>query len=163
MRIDAKRAFVLADWMKSARRCESEEEFVVLLDTEQKRVAQLTEEQVDQIVTRDESRLRRFRELEWDFRRVTLGECQVYPRMGKRAWAVGRVSDVSSAFTQMEPTASRIWKMKLFASLFLRLPLIILQKGQTMEVDDGSHRAIAMYLSGIREAPAYVGAHESKT
>jgi hypothetical protein len=136
---------------------------VVLLDTEQKRVAQLTEEQVDQIVTRDESRLRRFQELEWDFRRVTLGECQVYPRMGKRAWAVGRVSDVSSAFTQMEPTTSRIWKMKLFASLFLRLPLIILQKGQTMEIDDGSHRAIAMYLSGIREAPAYVGARESKT
>jgi len=47
--------------------------------------------------------------------------------------------------------------MKVFAYLFAELPLIILRKGGKLEIDDGSHRAIAMYLSGITDVQAYIG------
>jgi len=158
MRLEAKRAFVVADWMKSASRCKSQEEFLILLRAEQTRVSKLHETEMDQIIQRDESRLERFQTLDWQLRTVRLRDCHVYPRMGKRAWAVGCVSDVAAAFNRLEPSLSRIWKMKLFASLFTELPLIVLEDAGKLTIDDGSHRAIAMYLSGIRDVPAYVGA-----
>jgi len=163
MRLEVKRGFVLADWMKSASRCESEKEFLLLLQAGQTRVRELTESEMDQIIQRDKSRLNRFQELAWKLRTVRLGDCYVYPSMGKRAWAVGQVSDVSEMFTRLEPFSSRIWKMKLFASLFTNLPLILLNAHEKLNIDDGSHRAIAMYLSGIRDVQAYVGTQQPET
>jgi hypothetical protein len=157
VRLKVKRAFVLADWMKSASRCDSEEEFLLLLRAEQTRVEELSESQMDQIIKRDESRLERFQTCTWAFRTVGLGDCHVYSGMGKRSWAVGRASEVSTAFTRLEPSSSRIWKMKLFAPVFSHLPLILLQIDKEFTIDDGSHRAIAMYLAGIRDAQAYIG------
>jgi hypothetical protein len=147
--------------MKSACRCESEEEFLLLLRLEQRRLRQLTEAETDQIIIRDNSRLDRFENLGWELRTVELGDCYVYPRMDKRPWAVGRVRDVSAKFVRLEPSSSRIWRMKLFASLLTRLPLIIVTKEGKLEIDDGSHRAIAMYLSGIRHVRAYVGSFKN--
>ncbi len=157
MHLEVKRAFVLADWMKFVSRCESEEEFLLLLRSERRRLRRLTEAETDQIVSRDDSRLDRFEKLVWELRRAPLGDCHVHPRMGKRPWAVGRVRDVSAKFMRSEPSSSRIWKMKVFAYLFAELPLIILRKGGKLEIDDGSHRAIAMYLSGITDVQAYIG------
>jgi hypothetical protein len=58
----------------------------------------------------------------------------------------------------MEPAGSRIWKMKFFAAIFRsELPLIVFRQDERLEIDDGSHRAIAMYLVGITKARAYVG------
>ena len=161
MRLEAKRAFVLADWMKSASRCESEEEFLVLLYSEQKRVAALAEAQIDQVLARHEPRLIRFQTRRWELGNVALSECYVWPEMGKRPWAVGRVSEVAAAFRELESTTSRIWKMKLFARMFTHLPLIILQTEQRLDIDDGSHRAVAMYLREIQDAPAYIGIEEN--
>src|SRR6266540_6874244 len=127
MRLDVKRAFVLADWMKSASRCESEEEFLLLLRAEQRRVRELTEVEMDQIIQRDKSRLQRFQEVTWELRTVRLGDCYVYPGMGERPWAMGQVRDVAPMFTRLEPSSGRIWKMKLFARSFTNLPLILLQ------------------------------------
>ena len=163
MRVEAKRAFVLADWMKSATRCEGEQEFLLLLQTEQIRARNLSEGEMDQIIKRDESRLERFETLTWELRTVRLGDCHVYPRMGKRAWAEGKVSDVSAKFMRLEPSTSRIWKMKLFAHLFASLPMILLQRDEKVEIDDGSHRAVAIYLSGIRDVQAYVGTQPQET
>jgi hypothetical protein len=158
MNIEVKRAFVLADWMKAARRCESGEEFLALLEIETARLAKLAELELDLIIAHDQSRLRRFETLSWRLGSVPLGDCYVYPRMGDRFWAVGKVKDVSTKFARMEPFSSRIWQMKLFAALFERLPLIIVMTGMKCEIDDGSHRAIAMFLSGKTDAKAFIGA-----
>jgi len=157
MNIEVKRAFVLADWMKAAGRCRSEEEFLALFASESTRLARLTEGEFDQIIARDQSRLKRFETLEWELDSTPLGDCYVYPRMGDRAWAEGQVRDIAGKFVRQEPPSSRIWKMKLFAALFRRLPLIIVVRGKNLEIDDGSHRAIAMFLSGIKDANAYIG------
>lgn len=157
MRLEAKRAFVLADWMKSASRCERQEEFFALLRAEQTRVSELREAELNQIIQRDEDRLSHFQTLVWELRTVQLGECHVYPQMGKRAWAVGSVSEVAPLFKRLEPALSRIWRMKLFAACFTELPLIALQKSDKLSLNDGSHRAIAMYLAGIRDVQAFVG------
>jgi hypothetical protein len=161
MRLEVMRAFVLADWMKAASCCESEKEFLLLLRAEQARVSELTEVEMDQIIGRDESRLTRFQTFDWELRTVRIGDCHVFRRMGDRAWAEGQVRDVASMFERLEPSVSRIWKMKLFAPLFTDLPIIVFQIGQKRQINDGSHRAIAMYLSGIREVRAYVGAEKT--
>lgn len=157
MNLEAKRAFVLADWMKSACRCRNEDEFLVLLDDESKRLLITSEKELDQIIARDRSRLNRLDTFVWRLETVSLADCYVYPRMGERTWAVGRVAEIAKKFTAQEPLSSRIWHMKMFASLIARLPLIIVKKESKYEIDDGSHRAIAMFLAGLREANAYVG------
>lgn len=161
MNLDVKRSFVLADWMKSARRCKNEEEFLGLLSSESLRLANLTESEFDQIIARDVERLKRFETLTWTIGSVPLGDCYVYPRMGERAWAVGQVRDVAAKFTRMEQSSSRIWRMKLFATLFSRLPVIIVRRSAKLEIDDGSHRAIAMFLAGIKDAKAHIGVQKT--
>ncbi len=157
MNLDVKRAFVLADWMKAASRCESGEEFLSLLDSESLRLASLPEGELDQMILPNQQRLRCFNSFAWTLGSVPLADCYVYPRMGKRLWAEGHVKDVSEKFTRLEPSSSRIWRMKLFASLYNRLPLIVMREGAKLKIDDGSHRAIAMYLSGTTDAKAYIG------
>jgi hypothetical protein len=162
MNLDAKRAFVLADWMKIAHRCESEEEFLSLLGSEESRIARLQASELDQIIARDKLRLDRFNDLYWVLEDVELKDCCVYPRMGQREWAVGNVVQVAERFVRMEPIESRVWKMKLFASIFSqRLPLIVLKNQGKQDIDDGSHRAIATQLSGINTVKAYIGTHKS--
>jgi len=163
MNIEAKRAFVLADWMKAAQRCDSEEEFLSLLSSEKLRVTSLGEHELNQIIVRDTDRLNRFETLAWTLDRVSLGDCFVYDRMGARPWAVGTVKEVGEKFVRMEPSGSRIWKMKFFADIFSsQLPLIIIREEGKLKIDDGSHRAIAMYLSGINEGSAYIGGVQSR-
>ena len=162
MSVEAKRSFVLAERLKAASACENEHEFLSLLQTEQARVRDLGETELDQIISeRDKSRRGRFNALSWELRTVALSDCHVYPTMGGRPWAIGRVDEVSAMFTRLEPSCSRIWKMKLFASVFSHLPLIVLQESQTLTFDDGSHRAFAMYLAGVRDVQAYVGCQRS--
>jgi len=157
MNLEVKRAFVLADWMKSAHRAESEEDFLRLLSSESARLVRLTEREIDQIIARDEKRLERFEILSWTLGKVSLKGCFVYPHMGERAWAVGKVDEVAPKFIRLESFSSRIWKMKLFARLFCKLPLIVLKSDGQLKIDDGSHRAVVMFLAGLKSAPAFVG------
>lgn len=163
MNIEVKRIFVLADWMKAAERCDSEEDFRSLLSSEEIRVAGLLESELDQVISRSESRLKRFEELDWTLDEITLADCAVWDRMGDRPWAVGTVREVADKFLRMEPSGSRVWRMKLFASIFSsQLPLIIVHLSGKFAIDDGSHRAIAMRLAGIKKAKAYVGAEKKR-
>jgi hypothetical protein len=164
MNIEVKRAFVLADWMKSAKRCRSKEEFCAMLWVETARVEKLSEHGLDEIIVRDQLRLDRFEKLPWRLDIVSISECLVYPRMGERLWAVGTVKEVAERFLHLEPIGSRIWKMKLFAEIFSsNLPLIIIERAGRFDIDDGSHRAVAMQLSGIMKTNAYVGLERKRT
>jgi hypothetical protein len=78
--------------------------------------------------------------------------------MGGREWAQGSVYEVAERFRKMEPLTSRIWSMKLFSVVFqTELPILILQTDSGRCIDDGSHRAIAMALSGLDTASAWIG------
>jgi len=78
--------------------------------------------------------------------------------MGSRPWAIGTVGEVGDKFLRMEPAGSRISKMKSFAGIFgSQLPLIISCRHGKLTIDDGSHRAVAMYLVRIKKEKAYVG------
>ncbi len=160
MNVDVKRAFVLAEWMKAAERCDSEREFYVLLVSQQRRIDALSEPELDQIISKDHGRLERIEEWEWKLdERFELAGCRVYERMGGRPWAVGTVREVADMFQRMEPLGSRVWRMKSFAVYFEReLPLIVLDQDGVLRLDDGSHRAVAMYLSGVKQAKAHIGA-----
>jgi hypothetical protein len=159
MNIEVKRAFVLADWMKAAQRCESEREFDVLLASEGARVRSLSEPELDQIIGKDRHRLERFETFAWIVdEKCDLAKCWVYHRMGGRSWAVGTVQEVAEKFHRMEPLGSRVWRMKLFAMYFKsQLPLIVLNQQGVLRIDDGSHRAVAMWLAGVTQATAYIG------
>jgi hypothetical protein len=160
--MEVKRAFVLADWLKSAERCTTEEEFLRLIESERTRVGALSESELDQIVGVDPERLKRFSEFDWDERKVILRDCFVWDKMGGRPWATGTVESVASKFLRMESQGSRVWRMKLFARLFeAEIPLIVRQSQRGLEIEDGSHRAIAMYLVGVTEVIAIVGKSRS--
>jgi hypothetical protein len=158
MNIEMKRSFVLADWMKAAKRCKSEEEFRILLVSEKSRVSLLCERELDQIIGRDESRLERFEHSNWKLEDVAVSDCIVWPEMGGRPWAVGSVREVADRFLRMEAAGRRVWRMKLFAGFFAsEIPLIMFRRNGRLEIDDGSHRAVAMHLAGIARAKAYIG------
>lgn len=164
MNIEVKRAFVLADWMKAAHRCEGEEEFRMLLAQEDNRVLTLLEPELDQIIGGYPPRLERFEQYKWTVEDIVIADCFVWNQMGSRPWAVGSVREVGEKFLRMEPTGSRIWKMKLFAGIFSsQLPMIIVRQNGRSEIDDGSHRAIAMHLFGIQRAKAFVGVLNKRT
>ena len=157
LRIDAKRAFVLADRMKRGP-FEHIEVLLSVFASEKSRVQQLSEAELDGIIARNSDRLEKYDRAIWKFDHVALTQCTVYPRMGERAWAEGRVHEVAEKFKRLEPLTSRIWSMKLFASLFsIELPIVILSEGSILRIDDGSHRAVAMHLSGIQRAAAWIG------
>ena len=158
MSIHVKRAFVLADVMKMAQSCQTEESFLALLKRKKLRVDMLPESRLNRIIGRDADRLRRFDECAWVLRDVPIDECLVYPGMGGRPWARGAVGDVADIFCSKEPADSRIWRMKSFAEIYrMSLPIIVLEQGSLLSIDDGSHRAVAMRLCGIETAKAYVG------
>lgn len=90
---------------------------------------------------------------------IDLDRCVVWRHMGDRPWAEGFVISVAELFRCYEPQQSRIWGMETFSELFSsRLPLIVsVLSPTTFMIDDGSHRAIAMALAGVRSALAWIG------
>jgi hypothetical protein len=79
--------------------------------------------------------------------------------MRDRAWAKGCVPAVAELFKHHEPKGSLIWNMCKFSDVFSsRLPIIVsVLSPSTLMIDDGSHRAIAMALTGLRSALAWIG------
>lgn len=163
MKLDVKRSFVLADWMKSARSRKNVREFDALLVAEKLRVQALSETELDQIIVKDEGRLKRFNKYQWKLdEHFDLTTCRVYDRMGNRPWAIGTVHEVAGIFHRMEPTGSRVWRMMSFVEFFSSsLPLIVVENNGSLQIDDGSHRAVAMYLAGMTQTSAYVGTRPS--
>lgn len=159
MNDEVKRAFVLADWMKWAENCDNEREFIALLRSERMRIHTLNESELNQIICEDPHRLNRFEKLTWKLEeQFDLATCRVYDRMDGRAWAIGTVREVADKFDRLEPAGSRVWRMRSFASCFQsELPVIVLIKNGEPILDDGSHRAVALYLSGMTHTRAYIG------
>jgi hypothetical protein len=156
-RVEAKRAFVLNDYLKAGP-FDNIELFLIVLASEKSRLQQLTETELDCIIARDRHRLENYNRATWALERVKLGTCLVYPRMGQRAWAQGTVSDVVEKFKKFEPLTSRIWVMKQFRSVFeVHLPILVLRENAKFQIDDGSHRAIAMALGGVEYAMSWIG------
>ena len=154
---DAKRMFVLADRLKGGP-FDTMEHFLAAFERYSVKVAALTTAEIDSLVGVDAQRLCDYNRADWRFDTLDLGECCVWPRMGNRTWAQGRVTEVAKLFETHEPKDSRVWSMKQFADIYsLRLPVIVLKTRSETRIDDGSHRAIAMALTGIRKVSAWVG------
>jgi hypothetical protein len=156
-RIEAKRAFVLSDRLTAAP-FDNIEIFLTVLNEEKSRIQVLSVTELDSIIGRDRERLHNYNVAVWKFDKLQLGSCFVWPEMGRRAWAQGTVCEVAEKFKRLEPLNSRVWNMKLFSSIFEgQLPIVVLRKNSKFQIDDGSHRAIAMALSGIQTVSAWTG------
>lgn len=100
----------------------------------------------------------RYIKARWSLMDVNLIQCHVWPQMGGRPWATGTVNALLPIFRQQEPKDSRIWAMVSQAALFVdHLEILIIREAGVLKIDDGSHRAIAMALGGLRVTRAYVG------
>lgn len=156
--LNAKRSFVLADMMKAGPfGCLNF--FMTRLEQCTIEVAAMSATQVDTIIgTRDPKRLRDYSAAAWRFADVDLPACRVWRGMGGRDWAMGCVPEVARLFLSREPRQSRIWGMKQLSHIFKgRLPIIVLSQDGLLHIDDGSHRAVALFLSGSNTTTAWVG------
>ncbi|HUE73649.1 MAG TPA: hypothetical protein VMP01_22415 [Pirellulaceae bacterium] len=153
---DAKRAFVLADKLKAVP-FDGRQPFLDAPERYRQEVHGLPMTQIDSIVGGHQPRLRDYSRASWSFGVFDLRRCVVWPRMGERSWAVGSPVAVAELFKDREPADSRIWNMKRFADVFAsRLPIIILDRGTEVRIDDGSHRAVAMALVGVTQVSAWI-------
>lgn len=156
-RLSAKRAFILADRLKVGP-FDSPGSLLAAVEAAAVEIDGLPEAEVDRIISTDPERLERCNRARWRYAPVGLSQCRVYSRMGERAWAVGTVGLVARRFSSEATDADRIHRMIAFAKVYAeRLPLILFRDGEGLRINDGNHRAIAMFLAGIRTAPAWVG------
>lgn len=164
---EAKNAFILADRMKGpgkdtdlARQDLTKYRDVLLANRAD--VEAMADESVDVAIgTRDATRLRRYSRAIWSFGAISLSTCFVYNRMGSRKWIDKMlVPEAAESIRQRNDSSDRLWRMKELTQLVvLDLPIIILATGGKVQIDDGSHRAVAAWLAGIKELPAFVGHH----
>ncbi len=130
------------------------------LSSERRRIAGLSDEQVARGIT-DAARLARFTCATWRLSVVELACCSVWPRMGRRQWATGPAPRVAGELRARGEPGDRLWQMAEAVQLPIAdIPLIVTcrrRSAQQFRIDDGSHRAVAYYLAGFRQAFAYVG------
>jgi len=109
----------------------------------------------------DDDRRRRFGSVSWEFGRVALRPCRVWPEMRGRHLR-GSVEDVLPYFWRAQKEEPDVENMRAIAPIFsAELPIIIIRvrrpTGPVDRIDDGSHRAVAMGMDGQREVWAWVG------
>jgi hypothetical protein len=156
-RDSAKRAFVLADKLKNGP-FDSIEHFLAVVESSEREVNSWSAGKLDSIIGSDPRRLLDYTRAEWRLDRLDLGRCIVWPKMGGRTWVEGYVPAVAEKFKEQEPKASRIWEMMKFGAVFAsKLPIIVLSRGAEWSIDDGSHRAVAMSLAGVKSPLAWIG------
>ena len=111
-------------------------------------------------LVQDRARRMRFEKAIWCFETVSLEQCSVWPHMGGKTYATGSVPQAAERFLKHCEKDYRIFDMVEFAKqrLYDVLPLIVFKRksGSGYRIDDGSHRAVARYLAGDREAAAFV-------
>jgi hypothetical protein len=150
------RAFLLAEALKKAP--PDRDVFRSLLEEERKRIAALNfKDLFGQI---DADRRKRFETGQWVFTVVSLERCAVWPGMGGEEWARGPVHKISGLFPSkaMAGSKTRIIRERI-QEVFAEFPLIAIRTRSDhsrLRLEDGSHRAIAYYLAGFRQAFAYV-------
>jgi hypothetical protein len=155
----AKEAFVVADILKAGP-FHSSEAFLTSIENSQREVASWTDSEIDSFIARDNPhRLDNYTRAQWKPDTVELDKCTVWAHMGRREWAEGSVTTVAELFRRREPQQSRIWDMQKFGEIFSsRLAIIVFPVGpSSIMIDDGSHRAVAMALAGVKSAFAWIG------
>lgn len=155
--LNPKRVFVLADAINEGR-FETIDSFLVCLRARMAEISAYSDAQVDSIIKKWPPRFAAYEEARWEFKQLDLNKCFVWTGMGGLAWAKGCVFDVATLFQQYKPSDNKVWEMMRFVDIFSsQLPIIVLKNQSGLWIDDGSHRAVAMALSGIRKVSAWVG------
>jgi hypothetical protein len=154
----AKEAFVVADTLKGGT-FHSREAFLTSLENVEREVTSWPDNQIDSFIAADNPwRLDNYTRAQWSLDHVDLERCTVWRHLGGRKWAEGSVTSVAELFRHHEPQQSRIWDMQKFGDIFSsRLPIIVFPVGSSVMIDDGSHRAVAMALAGLKSAAAWIG------
>lgn len=121
-------------------------------------IAALSDSELDSQI-KDPKRLQQINEAKWYFGKVQIARCRVWPGMGKRPWATGDVPGVGVRCVKHSDPSDRLWKMAERAKTLKQLPLIVHSRIEPRQyrIDDGCHRAVALFLAGIKEAEAYIG------
>ena len=136
------------------------------LTTNRSRIAQRTEQQLDQEI-RDPERRVRYNGGKWRLAVVELSKCSVWPQMGSRPWARGPVSRVARELQTYGRSDDRLNSMARVVQLsFADLPLIVFRRKRTAEqfrIDDGCHRAVAYYVAGFRQAFVFIGEYQGQS
>lgn len=156
-------AFLLADFGKGitamAHDASQEREWLAMLSAERERLSALPVADLlaHERISIYKPRQRRFKRGSWELGRVELERCKVWPS-SSRPWCDGSVAD---AVAKLGNSDHRVRDMATIAEkLVAQLPLVALRfEGDPtrFRLDDGTHRAIALYIAGAREAPAYIG------
>jgi hypothetical protein len=150
------RAFLLAEALKKAP--PDRDAFRTMLEEERKKIAALSfKDLFGQI---DADRRKRLETGQWVFTVVSLERCAVWPGMGGEEWARGPVHKISGLFPSkaMAGSKTRVIRERI-QEVFAEFPLIAIRTRSDhsrLRLEDGSHRAIAYYLAGFRQAFAYV-------
>jgi hypothetical protein len=153
---EIKEAFVLADRMKAGPFDELQK-FRENLQFHKEQVSWLSDAQLDEHIAKDSVRIKRYNLASWIRCWVKLASCSVWQEMGGRQWAKGTVEKVATELRHRKEPGDRIWGMVPYANFFVsELPIIVLQN-QTIKIDDGSHRAVAMWLANFSEAEVFLG------
>lgn|SRR6185437_1183725 len=149
-------SFWLADIMKGGPFDPSA--YLERLAVERGRLAGLNIGQIESGI-HDGHRLVRYKGGMWRSMVVQLADCSVWPHMGGRRWATGPVLRVVEMLPRMGASTDRLLQMARMVSLWISdLPLIVFQRGRAagqFRIDDGCHRAVAAYMAGYRQMPAF--------
>lgn len=150
------RAFLLADILKNM--VSDREKFRAALIEERKKLAAMDAPDVFKQIEPD--RRKRIEMGSWVFAVINLDRCAVWPGMGGEEWARGPVSRLASQFPSRAMPGNRTRAIReCTQDIFAELPLILIRTRtdyNRFRIEDGSHRAIAYYLAGFRQAYAYV-------
>src|SRR5262245_38446228 len=151
------RAFLLAEKLKNPPPTDREK-FRVALAEERRKLAELPDGELLKLI--DADRRARFEKGAWVFAVINLDRCSVRPGMGGEQWARGPVHKIASQFPSRALPGSPTRGIREFApELFAELPLVLIRTRSDYgryRIEDGSHRAVAYYLAGFRQAFAYV-------
>ncbi len=154
-----KETFVIAERLKDGP-FDTHEAFLASLERSKREVTSWPDCELDAFIgSQDRVRLDFYNRARWRLDSVNLDTCLIWRRMGGRDWAEGLVPAVAERFRSLEPEGNPIWRMQKFGELFaLQLPIIVsVLNPSTRMIDDGSHRAIAMFLAGLKSTLAWIG------
>lgn len=160
-RLQVKEAVYLADKLKDGPF--DRDGFNKKLTEVKNKLRSLSEIGIEEAHFKDQhDRLRRINEGNWMLGIVGLENCLTWPHFGSWKSVEAGPVDVTAEKVRnhLEPD-DRLQEIVTHVHLFfLNLPLVVIRTNKhpaKFFIDDGTHRAVAYYLAGFREALAYIG------
>ncbi len=154
------RAFLLAERLSDRlKKAPTDRDgFRAALVAEREKLAALSGPALLELVPTD--RRARFEKGAWVLAIVNLDRCSVRPGMGGEDWARGPVIKIANQFPSRSMPGNPVRVLiERVPDIFADLPLIAIRTRSDharYRLDDGSHRAVAYYLAGFRQAFAFV-------